>query len=254
MSLTIYADFSCPNCYLASRRADLLVAAGTDVDWRAVEHRHHLPVAGRRLDGVARDGLARDMAAATTLLLPGEPMPWSTPEFVPRTRAAVSAYAEAYGAGVAPDVRRLLFGLYWVDGADIGNPAVLRGPLVGPILRGHSETVPLRESGLAVSVDGGPITTGAYRRIRDWAAEWRGIGARLPALVASGRTLVGADALRYLGERATALRAPLAPALPDPRHYPPARVHPAAGWASQTGASWAHACRTGGSPATCHLG
>lgn len=30
--------------------------------------------------------------------------------------AAVSAFAEAYGAGVGADVRRPLFRLYWVDG------------------------------------------------------------------------------------------------------------------------------------------
>lgn len=48
----------------------------------------------------------------------------------------MSGYAEAYGAGVAEDVRRLLFRTYWIEDADIGDPRVLRTPLAGPILRG----------------------------------------------------------------------------------------------------------------------
>jgi len=38
MGLIVYSDFSCPECYLASRRVDALRAAGVEVDWRAVEH------------------------------------------------------------------------------------------------------------------------------------------------------------------------------------------------------------------------
>ena len=38
MVLIVYGDFSCPDCYLASRRADALSAAGVTVDWRAVDN------------------------------------------------------------------------------------------------------------------------------------------------------------------------------------------------------------------------
>jgi hypothetical protein len=90
---------------------------------------------------------------------------------VANTQAAVSAYAEAYGAGVADDVRRLLFALYWEDGVDIGNPNALRTPLAAPILRGSSLSDRLRRFGYAVSVARGPITTSAWRRIRAWRSE-----------------------------------------------------------------------------------
>jgi DSBA-like thioredoxin domain. len=246
MSLIIYADFSCPSCYLASRRADALVAAGAAIDWRAVEHHRPLPVTGQRLDDTDREALARQLAVVTELLLPGEPLPHVVPTFVPRTEAAVSAYAEAHGAGVAGDVRRLLFDLYWVDGADIGNPTVLRTPLTGPILRGHSDALPLRESGFAVSLDGGPVTTQAYRLIRTWRTEREGLGTPdLPVVVEEGGQIhTGVEALRWLGELMVARGVAVAPELPDPRRYPEVSVRPStAGWVSETGATWMHALR-----------
>lgn len=201
MSLIVYADFSCPDCYLTSRRADALTAAGVPIDWRAVEHTPQLPVAGTRLSAADQQALTERFAALDNLLLPGETLPWTAPASVPKTEAAVSAYAEAYGAGVADDVRRLLLELYWLHGADIGSPNVLRTPLAGPILRSHSLAEPLHESGYAVSVDRGPITTDAYRRIRSWRTEWRQLGSPLlPIVLTGGATLSGLDALRRLGK------------------------------------------------------
>jgi len=156
VNLVVYGDFSSPDSYLASRRVDALIAAGMVVDWRAVECSPLLPVSGRRLLPAEQDALADRFGALDGLLLPGETLPWSMPAIVPKTEAAVSAYAAAESGD---DVRRLLFELYWLHGADIGNPAVLRTPLTGPILRAGSDAAPLRDSGYAVSVGRGPITT-----------------------------------------------------------------------------------------------
>ena len=39
MEIIVYADFSCPYCYLASLRADQLLWSGAaEIDWRAVTH------------------------------------------------------------------------------------------------------------------------------------------------------------------------------------------------------------------------
>lgn len=73
MSLVVYADFTAPECYLARE-----------------------------------DQLDTRFAGLTPLLLPGEVLPWSRPRMLPKTEAAVSGYAEAYGAGVRDDVRRIL--------------------------------------------------------------------------------------------------------------------------------------------------
>ena len=104
MSMVVYADFSCPDCYLASRRVDALRAAGVEVDWRSIEHEPSMPVGGHRVSQAVRDGLSERFAELTRLLLPGEALPWAMPGSVAKTEAAVSAYAESYGAGVGDDV------------------------------------------------------------------------------------------------------------------------------------------------------
>jgi hypothetical protein len=244
MGLVVYADFTSPYCHLASRRVDALRAAGVGVDSRAVEARPRLPVGGLR-DATELRELARKCDEVGGLLVAGEEFPGVVPEFVANTQAAVSAYAESYGAGVADDVRRLLFRLYWEDGVDIGNPNSLRTPLAGPILRGHSSAEPPRESGYAVSVARGPITTGAWRRIRAWHADWLRLGSReLPALLDdSGLTLTGELALRRLAKEIAYVDAPLQPRLPDPARYPEQAVHPPVGWATQTGGHWRYVGR-----------
>lgn len=239
MNLIVYADFTRPDCYLASRRVDVLRAAGIAVDWRAVEHEPRLSVIARPLSAGEQDRRSGRFAELVDLLLPGEQLPWAMPTAMPRTEAAVTAYAEAFGAGVADEVRRLLVELYWLRDADIGSPAVLRTPLVGPILRGNSTSVPLRESGYAVSVDGGPITTAAHRRIRAWRAEWHQLGSpSLPVAQSGTAVLSGLDALRHLGETIVDAGAPVRPELDDPRRYPPVTDRPPATWVSQTGGRW----------------
>ncbi len=239
MALLLYADFTDSHCHLASRRVDLLRAADVAVDWRAVETLPHLPVTGGR-DPHRHANLARQREEVTGLLAEGEQFSGGLPGFVANTRAAVSAYAEAYGAGVGDDVRRLLFALYWEDGVDIGNPSSLRSPLAAPILRGSSAADPLCRFGYAVSVMRGPITTAAWRRIRAWRDEWQALGARqLPVLVDGiGTKLSGTEALRYLGEHKGRDDAKLNRVLPDPGHRLEQTVRPPMAWASQVGGLW----------------
>ena len=250
MSLTVYADFSCPDCYLAAHRVDVLRAAGIAVDWRAVELAPHLPVGGRKLSAADQDALAGRFAELDELLLPGELLPRTIPAMLPKTEAAVSAYAEAYGIGVADDVRRLLTSLYWEQGADIGSPAVLRGPLEGPMLRGDSAVEALRYSGYAVSVDRGPITFEAWRRTVTWHREWDALGnPALPVVLTGGATLTGWDALQRLGKEIDYAVAPIAPDWADPRRFPSAgTATPTARWVSWYGGRWRHGFR----PRTAH--
>jgi len=243
MSLMLYADFGSPACYLASRRVDALNATGLWVDWRAVEVDPRLPVGGRRMSVADRDALEREFDSLEELLLPGEELPRSVPAFRANTRAAVSGYAEACGAGVADDVRRLLFAAYWTRGADIGGPETLRRLLAGPILRGHSTSVPLSEFGYAVSSGGGPITTEAYRRIRGWSKEWETLDAQpLPLLVVDEWQPVGGEAaLRRLEKEIVRAGASIDPVLSDPGRYPGLADPPALPWISEIGGRWRHA-------------
>ncbi|HEX5996229.1 MAG TPA: DsbA family protein [Jiangellales bacterium] len=239
----LYADFTSPQCYLASRRVDVLAAVGTEVDWRAVEVDRPLPVTGRPIDPAARAAIEAQLSALAGLLLPGEPLPWTLPRVICRTEAALSGYAEGYGAGVGADLRRVLYTAYWLHGLDIGNPEVLRKLLAGPILRGRSASQPLRENGYAVSVSGAPITTDAWRRIRRWREAWVQLDAdALPVLQIDGEPpYSGEAALRRLEKELVAAGADPNPDLPDPARYPSSHVRPSIDWVSRVGGSWAYA-------------
>lgn len=247
MSIVVYADFSCPECYLAARRTDVLVAAQVPVDFRAVEHRPDLPVDGLRLTPEAKEVLHGRFESVRATLLAGERLPWSMPTRVVKSEASVSAYAEAYASPAESDVRRILFDLYWREDADIGDPKVLRTPLTGPFLRSDSSVDSLRQAGLAVSVDRGPISTSAYRRIRNWRGEWHDLGAPdLPVVLVGGATLHGIEALRRLGKEIGYVGADVDPDLPDPRRYPHVDVRPSPTWVSQIGGRWRNDYRPGG--------
>lgn len=199
MTVIVYGDFNCPDSYLASRRVDVLVKAGRDVEWRAVQHAPGLPVTGRRLDAAGQAELDAEVRAARQWLSPDEELPVGTLSLLPRTEAAVSAYAEAVGAGVGDEVRRLLFDAYWLRSLDIGSPEVLRTLLAEAMRSGHSASFTVRESGYAVSTNRGPITLAAYRRVSAWRCSWNELGTQTtPTLVAGNRVLAGNDALQWL--------------------------------------------------------
>ena len=203
--IVVYGDFNCPYSLLASIRLDALAKTGADVEWRAVEHAPNLPVIGRRLTDAGRAELDAELTDVRRLLRPGEDFPPATPNLVPKTEAAVSAYAEAAGIGVGDDIRRLLFDAYWTSHVDIGSPEVLRTLLAPVIRRGHSDAFPLQAAGYAVSVNRGPITVRAYRRIRAWRDDWHATDvATIPTLVSGSRVLAGVDALNWLAQQVPA--------------------------------------------------
>lgn len=145
-------------------------------------------------------------------------------------------------------MRRLLYAAYWVDGADIGSPEVLRRLLTGPMLRGDSPAWPLREYGYAVSVSGGPITTDAWRRMRAWREDWQRLDImELPILVEDGHPPAsGEAALRRLEQELLRSHAGLDPELPDPARYPAMPLRPSPQWVSQVGGRWAATWMAGG--------
>jgi 2-hydroxychromene-2-carboxylate isomerase len=245
--LVVYGDFSCAMCYLASQRVDVLNSAGVAVEWRAIEHREELPVTGRRRDVDAQSAAERALADARALLQLGEQLPAAVPALVPKTQAAVSAYAEACGAEVEDEIRGLLFNAYWADRMDIGKPELLHTLLAGTFMRGMATSDPIREFGYAVSLSRGPITTRAWRLIREWRQEWQDLGRpELPILRNGPRVQFGVRALRRL-----AIEVSHAPT-PDgagprgkvgSRWRPPTTVRPPATWVSQVGDPWARAFR-----------
>ncbi|HET6562513.1 MAG TPA: DsbA family protein [Marmoricola sp.] len=240
MHLVIYGDFTCPWSYLASRRAAVLAANGVTVDWRAVEHDPRRP--SRTGDGSLRlRCLREEMDRVLALLLPGEELPYALAGFVPYTKAAVSGYAEAYAAGVGAQVQRLLFEAFWMHSFDLDSPEAVRTLLVDDVRSGTADSDLVREWGHAVDLTGGPLTTTAWRLIRQWGAEWHSTGKEtVPVLVVDGGApRFGVDAVEWLGVE-LARRGAAVDEVP-PRHELPARSHhdiASYSWASQHGGRW----------------
>ncbi|MGH3228656.1 MAG: DsbA family oxidoreductase [Streptosporangiaceae bacterium] len=221
MKVIVYGDFNCVYCYLASQRADRLVREGkADVGWRAVEHSPRLPVTGVRSPPHDTDG-GDDLAQAARLALPGERLPATLPAMISNTRAAVSAYAEAITDGIADRLRLRLFESIWAQGRNISGvpevrrvitdllwpadpiyPHLISPDLPTPVLHDPDPASIVRREGGTVTPDGGPLTTAAYDRARQWRRQWLALGAGEPAIPAvigpDGAVHAGPDALRCL--------------------------------------------------------
>ena len=199
--ITLTGDFTCPWSYLASRRATLLAGVGVDVEFRVVEHDPWQPQ--RFMDSSLRfDRVQREIEQVAGLLLPDEELPYALAGFVPRTRAALSGYAEACAAGVGPVARELLFEAFWVNGMDLGDARMVRMLLVDAIRSGSSSSEALREWGYAVDVTGGPITSTGWRLLQRWRESWIASGKEtVPKLcVDDDEPRYGEDAVEWLGE------------------------------------------------------
>ena len=205
-SAVLYSDFTSAASYLASMRIDRLAEYGHTVpSWRAVEYRPRLPIGGLRSTDTARGVRGRELDAVQQLLHPDEEFEARLPDFLPNSQAAVAAYAESFEVGIADRARRLLFEAYWVDGRDIGRPEMLRDLLLGEFEQARASTDPPRLSGYVVSMAGSPVTTAAYRRVRDWQDAWLNLGSAIDlTLVTADAVTCGRSALDALSPRGLA--------------------------------------------------
>jgi hypothetical protein len=218
----LYADVTCPACYLASLRTDLMADAGLEQpEWRLVEHRPSVRLSAVMPDDATQRARESELASVLSHVRDDEPLdrdllPRHVPAILPSTNAAVAAYAEAANAGVGDVVRRLLFAAYWRDGVDLGNVNLLRALLLSPVTRaiakrrlapspvpawrwdGAANVVPW--TGNVVSVHGGPITAAGERLVRAWRDERLAVDAPacLTLVTASGQVLSGVPALDEL--------------------------------------------------------
>jgi 2-hydroxychromene-2-carboxylate isomerase len=233
MKVIVYGDFNCPYCYLASQRADRLARGGiARIDWRAVEHDRGLALTGTP-SGAGPSAWDKELAEVAALALPGEHAPATPPPVISNTRAAVAAYAEAVPDGIADELRRRLFAAIWVKGRHISSayevrrlvtglmwpPEDITGRLASPdipslLLRDPDPARMMRRSGGTIALDGGPLTTAGWRRIRRWRADWLTLPSQvIPAVIGPDQIVrSGFDGLRYLADLAGAASAP--PRLP----------------------------------------
>lgn len=239
LRILVYGDFNCPWSYLAFRRTRMLAAAGVQVDWRAVEHDPRTP-ARRSNPPVPFAALQEEMDRVLAMLLPGEQLPYDLAGFVPRTGAAVAAYAESYVAQAATRVRRVLFESFWMHGIDIGDAGVLRTLLTDELSGTAATSEAVRDWGCPVDVTGGPLTTATWRLIARWSTEWRHTGKQVvPVVQAVGAPpLHGVDAVEWLGRQILARGLASQPPS-DPRpEASNVRELPDLGWTAVSGGRW----------------
>lgn len=236
--MIVCGGFSCPCCYLAGHRVDALHVRGVEIDWRAVERCPQLPVDGSRSGAGPR--LEAEMREITGPLGAGEDLPSVMPSFVPNTEAAVSAYAEAYGAGVADPVRRLLFTLCWVEGADIWQPERVAHPARGS---GPARTLNRRPAApIWLCGQRRPGPDHDHRLAPDPSLAQRMAATRSagPAYLLDGGATLSAALARRLAKEMGQVDALPSPVLDDPRQYSRISVHPQTTWVSVVGGRWAH--------------
>jgi hypothetical protein len=107
--LVVYGDFNCPYSALASVRVDALLAAGHEIEWRAVQHDASMPAGGVDMKGEEAAKLKEEIDEVHALLRPGEVFELSMPKVRPNTAEASRVYA----ADPVPDVRRRWFDWAW---------------------------------------------------------------------------------------------------------------------------------------------
>jgi 2-hydroxychromene-2-carboxylate isomerase len=217
VAVIIYGDFNCPYSYLASQRADRLSEAGIAVDWRAVEHDRRLPVTGLP-SGSDQASWDRELAEVASLARPGEQVP-VLPAMISNTEASVAAYAEAVSDGIGGELRRSLFRAIWVQGLPISSPYEVRRLVTdltwphedvaqrlaspefpGLLLWDPDVTRVVRRSGGTIALNGVPLTTVGWRRIRQWRQDWLALPSQvIPAVIGSDHIVrPGVKGLRYL--------------------------------------------------------
>jgi 2-hydroxychromene-2-carboxylate isomerase len=226
MKVIVYGDFNCPYCYLASQRAGRLSRGGpAEIDWRAIEHNRALAMTGTPA-GASRAAWDKELADVAALALPGEDTPAAPPAVISNTHAMVAAYAEAVSDGIADELRRRLFQAIWVQGRHLSSAYEVRRLITGLMWpqeditdRLASPDIPnllnrdpdlariVRRSGGTIALDGGPLTTAGWLRIRRWRQEWLALPSQvIPAVIGPDRIVrSGTDGLHYLADLAGAV-------------------------------------------------
>ena len=131
--VTVYSDYTCPWCYIGSRRLDRLREelpddVALDVEWKPFEIHPEVPEEGMPVEelGYAEErwkmmqARLREQAAQEGLEMANRPKVSNTHEAL-----AASAWAQAEDPGRFPAFHEALFEAYFAEGRDLGRREVI---------------------------------------------------------------------------------------------------------------------------------
>jgi predicted DsbA family dithiol-disulfide isomerase len=123
ISVILYSDLNCPFCYAMHERLHEMNLLDR-CEWRGVQHAPHLSKPMARRSGT----LAAELRHEVTLVQRLAPrVPISLPPGKPNTRDAIELAAallrQEVGRGM--DCVREAYRLFWCEGQDLSDPAVL---------------------------------------------------------------------------------------------------------------------------------
>ena len=118
MKVTLYYDYVCPYCYIATARLERLSREmGFEVVWRGIEIHPELPPQGvRRKQTLRTKGLEDYLRHVAET----EGVEITLPGFVTNTRLALEVSELAKDAGIFGQVHTALYRAYFVEGVNIG--------------------------------------------------------------------------------------------------------------------------------------
>jgi predicted DsbA family dithiol-disulfide isomerase len=137
-ALTLYSDFICPYCYLGEQAARAPIEAlGLTLEWRGHELHPEIPPPGIPLDALRGAGIDRLWTRIVTLASDLE-VPIRRPAILSSSRLALEGSEFARREGRLEDYRERVFGAYFREGRNIGDPETLVDLAVAAGLDGSS--------------------------------------------------------------------------------------------------------------------
>jgi 2-hydroxychromene-2-carboxylate isomerase len=101
----------------------LLATHSCAIEWRAIQHDTAIPLDGEPVEGETAAGLESEVATVLDLSEHDAHLQLIVPPVRSNTAAACAAFAAA--GDDADRLRRQLFAAVWVEGRNLGDPAVL---------------------------------------------------------------------------------------------------------------------------------
>jgi predicted DsbA family dithiol-disulfide isomerase len=117
-----YYDFTCPLCYISSRRAELIgKELGLDFEWREFEGYPNIPKKGRALPHDEEGLLFYTLSTWAAEI----DLPINLPKLQSNSNLALRGSSYAKNFGRFAEYKKAVYSAYWVAGKDIGKLEVL---------------------------------------------------------------------------------------------------------------------------------